>query len=146
VLDINKWHLARGWAGCGYHAVILSGYITAEDRAKHRRDTLYDGAIQAGRSLDMDAELEPQEIGAHAQGWNSRSLAVCLIGNGIYTLAQIESVDRVLRAWCLRYGIKPENVLGHREIPGVAKDCPAMNMDIVRARLVAALTPATGAG
>jgi N-acetyl-anhydromuramyl-L-alanine amidase AmpD len=90
----------------------------------------------------MDAELEPQEIGAHAQGWNSRSLAVCLIGSGVYTSAQIESMDRVLRAWCLRYGIPPENVLGHREIPGVNKACPAMNMDIARARLRAALTPA----
>lgn len=139
-LDIDAWHKARGWSGCGYHAVILNGYVTAEDAKHKRRDFLLDGALQAGRSLDMDAELEPQEVGAHAVGWNAHSLAVCLIGSGDYTTEQTLTLDRVLRAWCLRYGIHWENVLGHREIPGVNKECPALDMDAVRTRLRAALS------
>lgn len=139
VLDIDRWHRDRGWKGCGYHAVVLNGYVTSEDVREKRRDFLYNGALQVGRSLDMDAELEPQEVGAHAVGWNNRSLAVCLIGAGNYTTEQMLTLDRVLRAWCTRYGIRAENVLGHREIPGVNKDCPALNMDVVRERLKAGL-------
>jgi N-acetylmuramoyl-L-alanine amidase len=138
ILDINRWHLERGWKnGCGYHAGILNGYVTAEDAEKRRRDPLLNGALQAGRSLDMDAELEAQEVGAHAVGWNNRSLAVVLIGNGVYTAAQIETLDRLVRSWCVRFGIAAENVIGHNEIPGVAKACPALDMNLLRKRIAA---------
>ena len=85
---------------------------------------------------DADAELEPQEVGAHATGWNHKSLAVCLIGSGDYTSEQKLVLFRVLRAWCRRFTIPVENVLGHRELPGVAKDCPALDMEWVRDSLL----------
>lgn len=132
VLDVDRWHRERGWAGCGYHAVVLNGYVTAEDAKQLRRDWILDGQIQAGRSLDMDAELEPQEVGAHAKGWNSKSLAVCLIGSGTYTWSQRDALIRLVRSWRQRYGIPAEHVLGHCEIPGVNKACPDLDMDAVR--------------
>jgi hypothetical protein len=136
VLDVDKWHRARGWSGCGYHALILNGYVTAEDARLDRRDPLLDGQIQAGRSLDMDAELEPQEVGAHAAGWNSRSVAVCLVGEGQYSPSQVAALLRTLRAWMIKYRIPAANVLGHNEIPGVAKACPVLDMQAIRDRLM----------
>ena len=91
--------------------------------------------------LDMDAELEPQEVGAHAKGWNHRSVAVCLIGSGSYTSAQRHALVGLILAWMVRYGIGVANVIGHNEIPGVAKACPALNMLELRDQLEAAWSP-----
>ncbi|MGH7178829.1 MAG: N-acetylmuramoyl-L-alanine amidase [Tepidisphaeraceae bacterium] len=132
VLDVDAWHKARGWKGIGYHAVILNGYVTPEDWRLERRDGLYDGALCPGRALDLDAELEVQEVGTHAAGWNNRTVAVCLIGKGTYTGAQMNVLRILVRAWMLRYSILPEFVLGHGEIPGVTKQCPMLDMDAFR--------------
>lgn len=53
---IHEWHLKNGWAGIGYHFVILK-----------------DGTIEEGRPID--------KIGAHAQGHNSDSIGVCFEGD-----------------------------------------------------------------
>jgi len=53
--DIDRWHRARGWKGCGYHYVI--------DR---------DGNIEEGRPLNM--------IGAHCKGYNRHSIGICYEG------------------------------------------------------------------
>ena len=55
--EIHAWHLAKGWAGIGYHFVIRK-----------------DGSIERGRSQEM--------IGAHAgAGVNGHSIGICLCGN-----------------------------------------------------------------
>ena len=61
--DIDRWHKEKGWSGCGYHFVITR-----------------DGKVQKGRPLDGDRWLEKDEIGAHAYGFNSNSVGICLIG------------------------------------------------------------------
>ena len=61
--DIDRWHKEKGWSGCGYHFVITR-----------------DGKLQEGRPLDNDEWLEKDEIGAHAYGFNSKSVGICLIG------------------------------------------------------------------
>jgi len=134
-IDIDRWHRERGWKSIGYHAVILNGFVTAEDEKNGARDPLYDGALCPGRSLDMDAELEAQEVGTHAAGWNNRSVAVCLIGQGDYTRSQLNVLRIQIRAWMRRYEIPAENVLGHNEIPGVTKACPMLNMNVLRGNL-----------
>lgn len=56
VHDIDSWHKARGFDGCGYHFVIT-----------------IDGEVQAGRDVTMR--------GAHALGRNSDSIGVCICGD-----------------------------------------------------------------
>ena len=75
--EIHAWHLAKGWAGIGYHFVI-------------RRN----GSIERGRSLEM--------IGAHAgPDVNGYSIGICLAGDfmkEVPAVAQIESLIKLL-AW-----------------------------------------------
>ena len=52
---IDKWHRDRGWSGIGYHYVIL-----------------LDGTIEYGRDI--------KKTGAHTQGHNTGSIAICYIG------------------------------------------------------------------
>lgn len=54
--QIHGWHLAKGWAGIGYHFVITG-----------------DGTIYIGRPIDT--------IGAHTFNGNMDSIGVCLCGN-----------------------------------------------------------------
>ena len=58
IQDIHKWHLNKGWAGCGYHYFI--------DKK---------GKVYIGRPVDT--------IGAHAKegGYNRNSIAVCFEGD-----------------------------------------------------------------
>lgn len=53
--DIDRWHIERGFRKVGYHIVIL-----------------LDGTKQYGRRI--------WEAGAHAKGFNSRSIGICYIG------------------------------------------------------------------
>ena len=52
---IDGWHRQLGWMGIGYHFLI-------------RRD----GTVESGRTID--------EPGAHAEGYNNRSVGICLAG------------------------------------------------------------------
>ena len=56
IYDIHRWHLQRGWLGCGYHYVIHE-----------------DGSIFEGRPANT--------VGAHARGYNERSIGICVVGN-----------------------------------------------------------------
>jgi len=107
--EIDVWHRQRGWWGIGYHWVI-------------RRD----GSVEAGR--------RPDEIGAHAVGWNYCSIAVCLVGGtdrhgkaeDNFTREQYTALRRLLIEWENEYpGIK---IRGHRDLPHVAKDCPSFDV------------------
>ena len=70
VKDIDRWHRAKGWLGCGYHLVI-------------RRD----GTLEYGRPLTR--------TGAHVRSQNKTSIGICLIGgmNADKTGAQINYTD-----------------------------------------------------
>lgn len=107
--EIEAWHFARGFVEIGYHYVI-------------RRN----GTIELGRQID--------EQGAHVQGYNSKSIGICLVGgldaNGKpdanFTEEQMESA-RIL-CYGLQRKYKGAQVLGHRDIPGVAKECPCYDV------------------
>ena len=102
---IDQMHRQKGWLGIGYHFVIKT-----------------DGTIQNGRDID--------DVGAHAVGFNERSLGICLIG-GLYgkpdfTAKQFDSLRRLLDWLLSKY---PEaEVLGHRDLPDVHKECPCFNV------------------
>lgn len=53
--QIEEWHVARGFSGIGYHFVITRA-----------------GDLELGRALE--------DIGAHVEGFNGRSVGVCMVG------------------------------------------------------------------
>ncbi len=109
VNEITRWHLDRGFDTIGYHVVI-------------RRD----GAIEYGRPLDVR--------GAHAKGFNHRSIGVCVVG-GVdsdmeaelnFTEEQFSTLERVLTAL---HGLFPETtVIGHKDLPATNTKCPGFDV------------------
>lgn len=106
---IDKWHKEQGFDKIGYHYVIKRN-----------------GQIETGR--------KESETGAHAYGYNSKSLGICLIGgvteNDInisennFTKEQFNSLDHLLDQLQNTYlGIK---IIGHNEIS--KKSCPGFNV------------------
>lgn len=109
VNTIRRWHLQRGFTDVGYHYVIKT-----------------DGTLQIGR--------DESRTGAHVEGHNASSIGVCLIG-GIdkagrsvnnFSSAQFDALSHLLVDLKKRY---PGAVIqGHRDFPGVKKDCPCFDV------------------
>lgn len=107
----RKAHKAKGWKDIGYHYVIGNGTGSG------------DGEVETGR-----AETEE---GAHAKGYNTKSIGVCLVGNFDVTkptAAQWVSLKSLCRAIMARYNIPPLGILGHGEV--AATNCPGKYMDV----------------
>lgn len=115
----------RGWSDIGYHFVLHNGYPD--------RDGPFDpddlGEIYVGRHIDR--------IGAHAKGYNRRALGVCMVGLTFFHEQLQASAARLFHH--LRYLYDPvipiARCKGHRELPGVRKACPVIDMDEFRDRL-----------
>ncbi|MFA7175914.1 MAG: N-acetylmuramoyl-L-alanine amidase [Smithellaceae bacterium] len=118
---IDAWHNARGWAGIGYHYVILNGIIAKG--APY--DPALDGKVQVGRHLT--------EIGAHVQGHNADSVGICLIGKHHFTGNQLlRSLPDLLTSLKDLPGITGwQNIFGHCEFDR-NKTCPNLDMNSVR--------------
>lgn len=104
VFDINTWHRNKGWLGIGYNYYIRK-----------------DGSIYQGRPENM--------IGSHAQGWNSRSIGICLEGNFMEenpTDKQIESLSWLISDIESRRG--KLNILRHKDVN--ATSCPGDNFSL----------------
>lgn len=103
--EIDKWHRAKGWLKIGYHFVI-------------RRN----GMVETGRDL-----MEP---GAHARGYNHKSVGVCLVGgdeimtNDDYTPEQWLALGLLLSK--LKGQFPGARIIGHNEI--AAKACPSFDV------------------
>lgn len=128
--DIDAWHRERGWEMIGYHYVIENGRVSSKGRPSLTRD----GAIEAGRSED--------QTGAHARGYNAKSIGICLIGkNGKFTHNQLGSLYALLTSLCFRHQIKVDAVVGHYETEqSGGKTCPDLKMDRVRKKLATLFT------
>lgn len=107
--EIDRMHRQRGFLKIGYHFVI-------------RRN----GTVETGRKVT--------EIGAHAEGFNAASLGICLVG-GIapdgtpqdnFTDDQYAALAGLLLD--LRKDYPSAEVLGHRDLPRVKKDCPCFDV------------------
>lgn len=107
-VSIDQMHRCK-FLCIGYHFVIKT-----------------DGTIQRGRDLDV--------VGAHVKGYNHNSVGICLIGgtnkNGRsvdnFTQAQKSSLRELITYLLSLY---PEaKVQGHRDFPGVSKDCPCFDV------------------
>lgn len=109
--EIRRMHIKRGWRDCGYHFVIKR-----------------DGEVQPGRPLDQK--------GAHVYGHNRENIGICLSG-GVdsnfksednFTDLQFDALRYLITELCGKYGIEESNILGHRDWPGVTKDCPCFDV------------------
>lgn len=117
--------LEKPWKDIGYHFGIenVNGVLS----------------VMNGRAIG--------EIGAHAHGFNDKSVGICLVGN--YDL-EAPSEDRLFllsnlcRQLQLEFSIPRDQVIGHRETYGkldppqpVEKTCPGtqFNLDEFRKRL-----------
>lgn len=78
---IGEWHVARGFAGIGYHYVVRA-----------------DGTIERGRDLSC--------VGAHAYGRNADSVGVCITGDfrtAEPTTAQVDACRKLYVQLCELY-------------------------------------------
>jgi len=115
VSAIDDWHKARGWAGIGYHWVVVGGFPKS---SKHYIES-YDGLVQRGR---------PEEkAGAHCRGQNRDSIGICMIGVDEFTPSQFEALERVVRGLQEAYNVSDAMVFGHRDWDK-KKTCP--NFDV----------------
>lgn len=108
---IDAWHRARGFARIGYHY-----YITR------------DGIVHGGRPL--------YQVGAHAVGFNENSIGVCYEGGldaeghpcDTRTKAQRATLLALMKR--LKEDYPQATILGHRDLPGVGKDCPCFDAEL----------------
>jgi hypothetical protein len=94
VASIHDLHLRNGWAGIGYHKVILP-----------------DGSVADGRP--------EYAVGAHALGANSRSVGISLVGDFDVNLpspAQLASLVALTADLAGKYGVSPAAIVGHRDV------------------------------
>ena len=109
--EIDKWHRAKSWLSCGYHFII-------------RRN----GTIETGRKL-----MDP---GAHAKGYNHRSIGICMVGGvteddisipeNNFTDVQWTSLETLYNQLNLMPEIDGASWIGHNEVS--PKDCPSFNV------------------
>lgn len=112
--EIRKWHTypppaGRGWNDIGYHHVIR-----------------LDGRVENGRPLDQP--------GAHAEGFNARSIGICLVGgidkkgnpSNTFNRAQFIALATLLGS--LQESYPHAKILGHRDLPAVHKACPSFDV------------------
>ena len=95
---IDEWHRSRGFVGIGYHYVIRA-----------------DGSIEQGRPSN--------KVGAHAQGFNQRSLGVVLAGDfteAVPSPAQFDALVSLLRS--LKGQYPAAQVVRHRDL--MSTSCP----------------------
>lgn len=112
--DIDRWHAERGF----HRAPAAAAAFNPQLPAIGYHWVIYtNGARDTGRS--------PDEIGAHALGYNARSLGLCLIGTDRYTYAQWGALADQVEHLCRRFDIPlqlatPGNgyrgVCGHRDL------------------------------
>ena len=112
--EIKRWHSdpkpkGNGWSDIGYH------YVT-------RRN----GKIEKGRDIGI--------AGAHAYGHNFSSIGVCIVG-GIdedgnpednFATIQLSKTRKLLDFLVLTF--PDAEVVGHRDLPGVTKNCPCYDV------------------
>lgn len=104
----------RGWSGIGYNYFIEKN-----------------GWIIEGRG---------QYVGAHAYGHNRTSIGICMTGDFDSETPTNEQWTSFLwlSGYMMKlYNLKPQHVLGHRELEGVQKSCPGklLDMDEVRSQV-----------
>lgn len=125
----RKWHRERGWSDIGYHGVILNGYRAHDSEY----DMELDGKIEPGR---------PESIqGAHckAEGMNTHSLGVCLVGNpgsgGYPTDRQMSALIHFLAVKRRQYHIPVTAITQHSDHEPAKPFCASVDMMQIRRKV-----------
>ena len=115
--DIDAMHKRRGFNEIGYHYFIRKN-----------------GMVETGRDLSQKGRFEQ---GAHSKGENSISIGICLEGGvrrarpnegfDSRTPAQIKAQVKLIRELLLRF--PNAKVIGHRDMPFAATQCPAYDAE-----------------
>jgi hypothetical protein len=140
VESIRQFHIAppphgRGWQDIGYAYVLTNPFPTFETWKNKTPIPSHDGQVHLGRDLDHDGDVD-EEVGAHALGWNSRSIGIALVGeNGMVTGLQVKHAAGLCRDLAHRFEVPYANVIGHYET-GANKTCPDIEMDHFRKLLI----------
>lgn len=118
---ITKWHVTeRGFDNIGYHYVILNGRL-----GPYKLNSYFDGHIETGRPLDDDSDMELDEKGAHAFGYNN-AVGICLIGlSGTFTENQIRCLGFIVRK--LREQFKEIKVMQHSDVEPKKPHCAGLS-------------------
>lgn len=121
---IRHWHVDQnGWSDIGYNVIIYR-----------------DGSVHGGRDLDGDGDFY-EETGAHARGFNTGSIGICLIGgvdkdnlaDANFTLVQYTALAQVVIDIQSKHPIK--NIIGHRDVDP-KKECPSFDVKALLGNLV----------
>lgn len=122
---ITKWHLERGWTTIGYHYVILNGWLSSK-----KYHYLYDGHLETGRPLDDDKDMERDEWGAHAYGYNN-TVGICMVGeSGKFTPAQMIRLFHIILELKRQFG--DIGVMQHSDVDSINKPwCAGLNQSII---------------
>ncbi len=94
VESIHDLHLRNGWAGIGYHKVVLP-----------------DGSVADGRP--------EYAVGAHAKGVNSHSVGITVVGDFDVSLpspAQMAALVALTADLVGKYYVDASRVVGHRDV------------------------------
>lgn len=108
VAEIDKWHTAKGWDGCGYHYVIH-----------------LDGRISPARPLS--------KVGAHCKGHNRGSIGIAYVGglrDGVPTDTRTIEQYRAMLQLCSNLVNMYPNIVaihGHNYY-NPKKACPCFNV------------------
>ena len=125
--EIRDWHVnGNGWADIGYQYVVNNGKIKAD----YYLDCM-NGSIEIGRPIDGDMLAESGEKGAHAYGYNSDSIGICLVGKNKFSPNQIGKLIDLISDLMIKFKIESANVMGHYELDP-KKTCPNIDMDAFR--------------
>jgi len=110
--DLVKWHTSpknlggRGWKRVGYHLIVEGG-----------------GELVLGTPIGL--------VGSHVRGSNSNSVGICLVGDNTtlsrrWVGSQIATLKRVLSVLGVLF--PGAVVLGHRDMPNTATECPGIDV------------------
>lgn len=122
--EIRRWHTSpksrggRGWKQVGYSDLIH-----------------LNGGVENLVPYDEDQKVDPWEVTNGAAGYNSTSRHVVYAGGlaidgftakDTRTPAQKKALERYVRAFVRQH--PGAEVVGHRDLPGVAKACPSFDV------------------
>lgn len=116
VADIDAWHRRRGFDCIGYHYIVG-----------------LDGTVHPGRPVG--------KIGAHARGYNARSIGVAYVGglDADGRPADTRTAAQRLALHCLLVSLVKRfpaaRIIGHRDV--AAKACPCFDATAEYASLIA---------
>ena len=115
-------YFKKPWRDIGYHYVLE--YINKKAVITPGRDECESGAHAYQKMPDKNGKLV---------SINDQSIAICVAGNyDVEKLSLSKQTALVNKITDLidKYKIKIQDVIGHRDIPGVFKSCPGKNIDL----------------